>query len=536
MAKRAVQPKAVKAARPRTREVAAFMKGEQSPVFAGWRPQLRDASDEVQFSWVAAASRAIDAIHNSGWLAGAVDQSVALVNGTALDLVAKPDAASLGWTDEEVSAWRKIVETRWEAWSTSPIECDLAGRQTIGQMSACALRTWYATGEAIAVLPWRARVGAVSKTKVQLIPSHRLVQTTMPFERLVQGVRMDGDGMPIAYRFSVQDRFSGEREIERPARDRFGRPIVIHVFDGAPGQVRGITPLVPVLKVVRQYDQLQDATLTAALIQAIFAATLESDAPTQDLLAALQDEGEQGATKQGVQGPSIDGWLSARGGWYDETKIDLGIHGKIAHLFPGEKLKFNRSEHPNSTYEAFSKFLLREIARCLGMTVETLTGDYSDATYSSVRMSTSETWPVILYRRATIVGRFLQQIYGAWLEEEIDAGRIPFKGGVEAFIAQRGIATRAAWRGPPRPTADELKAAKANEINLRMRVTTRSAIAAENGEDVEDIDEQEAREAANRVRLGLPPIVLDKAGSAASDGAEEDGEQPASTKKKQKAA
>lgn len=310
------------------------------------------------------------------------------------------------------------------------------------------------------------------------------------------------------YRFNVKDRFLGEREIERPARDSLGRPMVIHVFDGAPQQVRGITPMAPALKVVRQYDQLADATLTAALIQAIFAATVESEAPTQDVLAALQDEGEQ-ATTQGVGPATIEGLIAARAGWYDGTQIDLGVHGKLAHMFPGEKLKFNRSEHPNSTYEAFAKFLLREVARCLGVTYETLTGDYTNATYSSVRMATSEAWKVILYRREMIAGRFLQQVYSAWLEEEIDAGRIPFPGGIEAFILKRALATRAAWRGPAKPTADELKSAKANEINLRMKVTTRAEICAENGQDWEDVDEQEAAEIANRERLGLPPVVLD---------------------------
>ena len=51
--------------------------------------------------------------------------------------------------------------------------------------------------------------------------------------------------------------------------------------------------MAPAIQVVRQYDQLANATLTAALIQAIFAATIESDAPTEQLLSALQDEEEQ---------------------------------------------------------------------------------------------------------------------------------------------------------------------------------------------------------------------------------------------------
>ena len=64
-----------------------------------------------------------------------------------------------------------------------------------------------------------------------------------------------------------------------------------------------------------------------------------------------------------------------RAGWYDNTKIDLGRHGKIAHLAPGDELKFNATEHPSDTYADFAKFLLREVARCLGLTYEEFTDE-----------------------------------------------------------------------------------------------------------------------------------------------------------------
>jgi capsid protein len=164
----------------------------------------------------------------------------------------------------------------------------------------------------------------------------------------------------------------------------------------------------------------------------------------------------------------------------------------------------NRSEHPNDTYEAFSKFLLREIATCLSMTVETLTGDYTGATYSSVRMATAEKWPLVLARRQNISGRFLQHVYEAWLEEEIEAGNVPFTGGLAAFFAQRSAACSAEWRGPARPQADDLKAAKAHEVYKRMGVMTDEMICNDLGVDVDDVYEQRSREAKKRERLGLP--------------------------------
>lgn len=315
---------------------------------------------------------------------------------------------------------------------------------------------------------------------------------------MYQGIRTDDFGFPLSYRFTRDSVF--REQIDIAARDGAGRPQVVHVFEGSPGQVRGITPLAPVLRVLRQYDQLADATLTAALIQAVFAATIESEAPTEALLNALQDQNEQDASA-GSQAETLFGFKQA---WYQQTKIDLGSGGRIAHLFPGEKLTMNRSEHPNDTYEAFSKFLLREIATCLGMTVETLTGDYTGATYSSVRMATAEKWPLVLARRKNICGRFLQHVYEAWLEEEIEAGNIPFPNGLMGFIANRSAACSADWRGPARPQADDLKAAKAHEVYKRMGVMSDEMICNDLGFDWEDVYEQRSREAKKRATLYLP--------------------------------
>ncbi len=476
---------------------ASYMRGEASPFFFNWRPALRDASDDVRSGYVAAASRAIDTMQNSGWIAGAVEQSISTMIGPGLRINAKPDTTLLGWDDVSTSEWARLVERRWEAWASSPYECDLTGRMNLAQLTAAAIRQWFATGEIAASLQWRTRPGALSGTKVLLIPSHRLTQESDDLRRLFQGVFLNTDGLPVGYRFSSKDANGFERTTDLPARDAFGRPSVIHVFDGAASQVRGITPLAPALRVLRQFDQLADATLTAALIQAIFAATVESAAPTEDVLTALQDPGEQGLT------PTLDGFFSARAGWYSNTKIDLGTAGKIAHLFPGETLNFNKSETPNATYEAFAKFLLREVARCIGVTFEQLTGDYSGATYSSVRMSGSENWQIVMYRRANIVGRFLQPIYEAWLEEEIEAGRIPFPGGAPGFLALRSAAARCDWRGPAKPQADDLKAAKAHEVWKTLGVMTDEMICAELGQDWEDVYEQRAREKAARELLGI---------------------------------
>lgn len=480
---------------------ANYMRVDHSPFFVQWNPALRDQRDDVSAAYTRAAARTIDMMHNSGWLAGAFDQAIAsTVGGSGLRLAAKPDAKALGMTKDEADAWAKDVEREYELWATNPDECDATGQQTLAQMDKAVLNSHFSHGEGLALLPKVDRPWSTTQTKVKLLPAHKLTQTSNGTD-MFQGVRTDGWGFPLGYNIELRldSGWDSERPVDVIARDPTGRRQVLHIFDGVAGQVRGISPLAPALKVVRQFDQLSDATLQAALIQAIFAATVESQAPTAEVLQALNDEDEQG-----VGGGDLADLLEAKAGFYARTKIDLGRAGKFVHLFPGEQLKFNRSEHPNSIYEAFAKFLLREIARCLGMTFEALTGDYAGATYSSVRMATAELWPTILYRRLNISARFRVMVYSAWLQEMIATGRIKFPGGLDAFLQKRAAATRSEWRGPARPEADALKAQKAHEGYKRMGVMTDEQICADLGSDYQDVYEQRETEKAEREKRGLP--------------------------------
>ena len=324
---------------------------------------------------------------------------------------------------------------------------------------------------------------------------------------------MDEDYFPIAYITRRLDPIVGYYEEVVPARDRFGRPRVVHSFVGMAGQFRGITPLVPALKVARQFDQLADATLMGSLIQSVFAATIQTETPTEDILAGLLSPQEQARlAADGVS--AFDAWFDAQAGWYDGNGIDVGINGRIAHLFPGQKMEFLSPKHPASHYKEFSMHLMRELARCLGLTFESATGDYANASYSSVRMSVNEIFPITLARRKFVITPFVQPFYEAWLEEEIELGTIPFPGGIAGFLANRSAACRAEWRGAPKPQADDLKTAKAHETYRNMGVITDEAIANDLGLDIEDVYAQRAREKALREQYGLPDsqqmALLDK--------------------------
>lgn len=483
-----------------------YMRSQHQPFFFDWNPVLRDQKWDVRSAYVKAAARTIDMLHNSGWIAGAVEKSIAAMIGTGLRLAAKPNTTVLKWTTGEADTWSRDVERRFEEVADNPCEVDAAGVQNLGQLTKSAIHSYYSHGEVLGLIPRVDNPYARTKAKLKLLPAHKLVQDSNGID-MFQGVVMTGWGFPLEYKINLRafETMDAEYAVRVPARDIVGRLQVLHAFDGIAGQVRGITPLASALKVVKQFDNLADNTLQAALIQAIFAATIKSQAPTADILNALQDDQEQGI------GGDLSGYLASKGAWYENTKIDLGRGGKIAHLFPGEELEFNAASTPNDNYEAFSRMLLREIAAGLGMTYEAVTGDYTGATYSSVRMSTSENWPIIMYRRKNIAARVPQAFYTAWLDEQIEIGVIPFPGGIDGFRENWSAATKADWRGPAKPQADDLKTAMAYETLNGIGAITLEQMCAELGTDWEDTLEQRAREMEKRKELGLPEGNTDQA-------------------------
>lgn len=504
---------------------AGYMRDSSAGFLSSWRPTLRDSQDDVRQSWGLAAARSIDTLQNSGWLAGAVEQASADTIGNGLRLNATPDLDALGIDEDEGHELSRKIERRWRAWSTNPLECDARGKRTIADLTDAAIRHHYAFGEAVALLPRIARPVSTSAVKVMMLSPHRLKQDTDERLNMVNGVQMDGNGLPLAYRFSR--RLNGfEQDVEFRARSRDGRPQVVHVFDGAPDQVRGITPLAPVLKVLRQYDQLADATLTTALIQTIIAATIKS--PQFDGAAF------EGFTSDDEDLPDqVAGTLKARAEWWNGRSLDLGTHGKVAQLFPGEEFALHAAKSPGDQYLPFSKNLLREVARCIGTTYEAMTGDYEGATYSSVRMGNSSIFFVTMRRRGRIAVPFVQPIYAAWLDEEVATGRIAWPGGYAAFAARRAAATQADWYGPAKPTADDLKTAKAQSERLANGTTSLSYECAEYGLDPETVFEQRQKDRKLAERFGLPdPYAIHVAGRSGGNGTDDaDGDEPIVKKK-----
>ena len=489
-----------------SRPTARYMRDTKSGVIASRATSLTSHRDDVRQSWSRAAGLAMDLIQNSGRLKGATDQVLADTVGVGLTLTPDPDLLAAGYDEKEKTDWIRLVKKRWRSYWHNARECDMRGKLTGAQMVDIGLRWHIAYGEATGVFDFfsgsdRSRYGITSGTKLCLVPPSRLVQDTSPMEGLFQGVRHDGKGRPVSYRFEANAAgFKTKRDYA--AFDADGRPLVMHVFDPMDAtDVRGISLLAPAFRKHIQAEMLDDATLQMAILQTVFAITLTSETPSQDAYEALE------VLKDSNDGRGYAeeylGFLGSQLERAADSRISVGSDPQVSHLGPGEKLGMETAKIPGQDFLPFSNSLARDMARTIGITYGGLTMDHTSATYSSVRMENASIWAVVMRRRERIAAPMCQMVYENWLDEEVGEGRIPFKGGYAAFRANRNRVSAANWQGPAKPTADDHKSARASTERLQNGTSSIAQETGDLGVDPDTLFEQRQREHQRYLDAGM---------------------------------
>lgn len=472
----------------------------------------RELGDAVADNANLTSARAVHALMNSD-LGGAVDAAIGQIVGTGLRPNVQPVAELIGWTADEADAWARRVEKLFALWAENPDECDSAGLQSFGQQQRTVMRSYFGTGEALAIYPVAKRRGDMFRAKVQLIDARRLSATNI-IERDRHGLRFEG-GRPVGLLLKDRDPVSGLTEWEDrfvPFRSKSGRPLSSLIFDHvAPVQWRGISPLVGALKPHFQFGRLADATLAGSLLQATLAAVVTSNATSEEIMQVFSNGSDSDQS-------AMDQYVSAKLAWYAANNLK-GLPNVI-HLLPSETLDFKSVDTDAAENLAdFARLLKLESARALGIGYSQATGDYSGATYSSVRMESATNWPLVLQRRKAIAGRFCQGAFEAWLENAILDGLVSVPGGYTNFLALRKAFVRCEWRGSAMPQADENKSANASRTRLATGTTSLAYECESMGLDWTDVLAQRAREKQFAAKIGLPdPHVDDPANVAPATG------------------
>ena len=315
------------------------------------------------------------------------------------------------------------------------------------------------------------------------------------------GVTTDGRGRVLGYwlrPYVAGKLFNAPMPTFVPVATSWGRVKVIHLFDlTASGQVRGLSPLVAALTPAHEKNTLQEYTLVAAMLGTSFAITVESDFPPQvafDGLRTVNVDGNAVAPLDPV---------TMRAQWYGKQRIEPKP-GIVNHLAPSDKLKFNKAEAPNSTYAEFDKSLTRSAAKAAGSSYEDASGDYSKTSFSASRMAMELPHRIMTRRRAAIVERFYQAVFGAWLEEEVETGRLKLPPGAPAFWEAKDAYCAARWLGIGRVSPDPKKQAEADVLEIENNLATLTDKLGERGRDFDEWLAERKHEVEALKAAGLP--------------------------------
>ncbi len=281
--------------------------------------------------------------------------------------------------------------------------------------------------------------------------------------RIVAGIELDSADRVTAYH--VLPEAPGNPFAIYGAALRIPAADMIHVYDMLfPGQVRGLSWLAPVLLKLRDRDEASDALLMQL--------------KTASLITGFVRDPEGGAA----------GFDDGAGAGQINVSLEPGA---MRILPPGADVTFSQPGQGLSQAVEFLRAQDREIAAGVGLTFESLTGDLGEANYSSARVGLLEfRRRAEMMQKNLIEGLFLRPLWRRWIDTRALAGAIPSDPGALAdYRAVRFVAPGWQWVDPAKEVAAEVAAITAG-------LKSREEVVAGRGRDIDDLDEERARDAA----------------------------------------
>lgn len=294
--------------------------------------------------------------------------------------------------------------------------------------------------------------------------------------RIDDGIEYDEAGNPIGY-YRRKSHPGGDFSFIDPlSSERLPADQVIHLYRcDRPGQLRGMSEFVTALSIfaqLRSWTQSElDAARFAASQNAVMRTTASAISEPDDVEALDAIPFER------------NGALTLPKGW-DITQL--------------------KSEHPGPQSESFERRRVREIARCVNMSLIIALGDSTDANYASGRLDHQVYFRSIGVERAYWVRACLDRIFMAWLKEAVlIPGYLPDMVNIDdqqvliREVARNSVLPPHEWFWDGFDHVDPMKEAAADQISLTMHTTTLAQLYGAQGKDWE----AELRQRAKEIKL-----------------------------------
>jgi len=488
-----------------------------------------------------ADARAQDLLQNDGYVTGALhtnrDSIVGaqyMVNATPnIDVLQQLVATSkdswsrkIQFTEAWLENFQAVAEARFNLLGDSPRNwLDASRRNTLTDMIRLGIASHLITGEITASAEWIRQNGRPCNTAIQMINPVRLCNPNMQSDtvNMRKGVVSDTWGQPVSYwirngypydPFNMTENYKWTNvAAEKP----WGRKQFIHIVEQfLIDQTRGISEMVAAMKQMRMTRKFQDITLQNAVVNATYAAAIETELP-KDMIWQTMGGGQNEFANNGI------GDFMAGLAQYMAASKNIHLDGvKVPVLYPGTKFQTKTLGTPGGVGTTYEESLLRNVAAAFGLSYEQYSRDFSKTNYSSARASMGETQKRMNSKKKVIADRFATDIYYLWMEEEINAGNLPLPGNctAEEFAAffylplAKEALCSCSWIGASRGQIDELKETQAAILRINSGLSTRERESARLGDDWRANMRQLKREKQMAAELGL-----DFSGQATKPGA-----------------
>lgn len=458
------QPRTRRAGQLRQIRVRGFEGAENTRLLSGWQTQSEDINRSLYDSLGALRARSRDLDLNNDWVRrfnSLVRINVVGHRGIVLQ------ARTIGRGGKPDKPANMAIEAAWSDWGRRK-NCDVTECKNWLQMQMEAANSWSVDGEILARHVTGKAGGKYGYRLQHLDPEMLNPRYNGPGRggsHILLGVERDQWSRVVAYHLRERSQSDlgywgsdGKRYVRIPAKE------ILHHFDrDRVGQVRGYPMVSTSMSTLKQMDATTEAAIVAA---------------------------RAGASKMGF-------YQSQEGTQYSGDDVDAdGV--TVAEFESGviEKLPYGVTfqgwdpNYPDAQLDPFMKMFLRKAAGAMGggVSYSSLSGDVSDANYSSLRAGTlveREAWKVM---QESFVAGYIVPVYENWLKMALFMQQIRLVGnGLPLREDLYDKYLRVSWQPPRWDWVDPQKDIIAKREAVALGAMTVPEIIRERGQDPDDL-------------------------------------------------
>jgi lambda family phage portal protein len=375
-------------------------------------------------------------------------------------------------------ALNQSIEAAWLRWSRAE-SCHAGGRLHWPDIEQLAARTIIQDGE-VFLRKIRQPFGrdnipyALEVIEADQIADDYSVSITPEGNTIKMGVELNQWNRPVAY--WMYEYHPGDHHfVLKPKSTRPVRVLaseIVHLYRALrPNQTRGIPWIFSSMVRMQHVNKFEEAEVVATRAQS-------------NIVGFIQRADDDTT----IPNPEDS-----------DDRVDGFEPGAIDYLNPGETFQGFAPTRPGDSFDPFMRAMLRALAAGQGISYASVSKDYSQTSFSSIRAEVLEERKQYKVLQNWLIRSMHTLIYEEWLEIAALSGAVKidnFEFGITNALKHRWIPPGWDWVNPQQDTESNIDA-------LRAGLTTATKIVSQKGEDYEELLQQRKQEIELADSMGL---------------------------------